>query len=133
MHEDCGGGRQGLLTDPIPKIPKMITMYKMHFKVSHLCNVCEMDKVDYNRSFDEGDRRSVLVYSLGIECVNLKSAPPTTQRKVVVWVKTIRDLQALKKLRIGPESPPPPFLLLRRCQFLPLLPFPDTCTNPCYI
>ena len=54
--------------------------------------------------FDEGDRRSVLVYPLGIECVNLKSAPPTTQRKVVVWVKTLRDLQALKKLWIGPES-----------------------------
>ena len=70
--------------------------------------------------FDEGDRRSVLVYPLGIECVNLKSAPPTTQRKVVVWVKTLRDLQALKKLRIGPESP----LSFADASFYPFSPHP---------
>ena len=43
------------------------------------------------------------------------------RRRVVVWVNTLCDLQALIEphLRIGPESPPPPSLL-RRCQFLPL-------------
>ena len=116
----CGGGggsgKQRTANCSNPNNPK--DGHQIPFKVSRFYHLCEMDHDDYmyHRSrksfvthpkecFDEGHRRSVLFYSLGIECVNLKSAPPTTQRRIVVWVKTLRDLQAWKTDENPPTSP----------------------------
>ena len=79
----CGGGG-GTDNCSNPNNPK--DGHTILFKVSRFYHLCEMDQDNYmyHRSrksyvthpqecFDEGHRRSVLFYSLGIECVNLKN------------------------------------------------------------